>query len=109
MNNVNVIISQDFFIFFILYLFYNVDFLKLLKRLFRQVATLNFVNDIKILTYEFNITSNCRILKEIHAHFETRTRRHEIVFALIKYEFILLTKNSKKFDMQIIIHICDVV
>ncbi len=71
MNNVNVDISQSSFVFFILYLFYNADLLKLLKRFFRRVAALNFVNDINILTYEFNITSNCRILKKMHAHCET--------------------------------------
>ncbi len=108
-NNVNVDISQDFFVSFILYLFYNVDFLKLLKRLFRRIAALNFVNNINILTYEFNITSNCRILKKMHAHCETWARRHEIVFASIKYELIHLTGNSRKFDMQTIVRICDVV
>jgi hypothetical protein len=109
MSNVNVDISQNSFVSFILYLFYNADFLKLLKRSFRQVAALNFVNEINILTYEINITSNCRILKKMHAHCETWTRRHEIVFASIKYELIHLTRNSKKFDMQTIVRICDVV
>jgi hypothetical protein len=109
MSNVNVDISQKFFVFFILYLFYNADLLKLLKRSFRRVATLDFVNDINILTYEFNIMSNCRILKKMHAHCETWARRHEIVFASIKYELIHLTKNSRKFDMQTIVRICDVV
>jgi hypothetical protein len=109
MSNVNVDISQNSFVFLILYLFYNADFLKLLKRSFRRVTTLNFVNDINILTYEFNITNNCRILKKMHAHCETWTRRHEIVFASIKYELIHLTRNSKKFDMQTIVRICDVV
>jgi predicted RNA binding protein with dsRBD fold (UPF0201 family) len=109
MSNVNVDISQNSFVSFILYLFYNVDLLKLLKRSFRRVAALDFVNNINILTYEFNITSNCRILKKMHAHCERWTRRHEIVFASIKYEFIHLTRNSKKFDMQTIVRICDVV
>jgi hypothetical protein len=109
MNNVNVDISQDFSIFFILYLFYNADFLKLLKRSFRRIATLNFVNDINILTYEFSIMSNCRIWKKMHAHCETSARRHEIVFASIKYELIHLTRNSRKFDMQTIVRIYDVV
>jgi hypothetical protein len=109
MNNVNVDISQNSFVFFILYLFYNVNLLKLLKRSSRRIATLNFVNDINILTYKFNITSNYRILKKMHAHCETWARRHEIVFASIKYEFIYLTKNSKKFDMQTFDRICDVV
>ncbi len=108
-SNVNVDISQNFFVSFILYLFYNADLLKLLKRSFRRIAALDFVNDINILTYEFNITSNCRILKEMHAHCETWTRRHEIVFASIKYELIHLTRNSRKFDMQTIVRICDVV
>jgi hypothetical protein len=109
MNNVNVDISQNSFVFFILYLFYNADLLKLLKRSFRRIAALDFVNDINILTYEFNITNNCRILKKMHAHCETWARRHEVVFASIKYELIHLTRNSKKFDMQTTVRICDVV
>jgi hypothetical protein len=109
MNNVNVDISQNFFVFLISYLFYNADFLKLLKSSFRQIATLNFVNDINILTYKFNIMNNYRILKKMHAHCETWARRHEIVFASIKYELIHLTRNSRKFDMQTIVRICDVV
>jgi hypothetical protein len=108
-SNVNVDISQNSFVFFILYLFYNVNFLKLLKRFSRRIAALNFVNDINILTHEFSITSNCRILKKIHAHCETWVRRHEVVFASIKYELIHLTRNSRKFDMQTIVRICDVV
>ncbi len=71
MNNINVDISQEFFILFILYLFYNVNLLKLLKYSFRRIVALNFVNDINILTYKFNITSNCRVLKKIHVHYET--------------------------------------
>ncbi len=109
MSNVNVNKSQNSFVFFILYLFYIADFLKLLKRSFRRVAALDFVNDINILTYEFNITSDCRILKKMHAHCETWARRHEIVFASIKYVLIHLTRNSRKFDMQTIVRICDVV
>jgi hypothetical protein len=63
MSNVNVDISHDFSIEFILYLFYNIDFLKLLKRLFRWIVVIDFVNDINIFTYDFNIMSNCRVLK----------------------------------------------
>jgi hypothetical protein len=71
MNNVNVNISQNSSIFSILYLFYNVDLLKFLKRSFRRVVAIDFVNDINILTYNANITSNCRVLKKMHAHCET--------------------------------------
>jgi hypothetical protein len=94
---------------FILYLFYNVDLLKLWKRSFRRIIVINFVNDINILTYNSNITSNCRVLKKMHAHCETWTRRHDVIFASIKYELIYLTRHSRKFDMQTTIRICDVV
>jgi hypothetical protein len=109
MNNINVNISQEFFILFILYLLYNADLLKLLKCSFRRIVALNFVNDINILTYEFNIMSNCCVLKKMHTHCKTWTRRHEIIFASIKYEFIYLTRKSRKFDMQIIVRIYNVV
>jgi hypothetical protein len=109
MNYVNVDISQNSSISLILYLFYNVDFLKLLKRSFRRMIIINFVNNINIFTHDFNIINNFRVLKKMHAHCETWTRRHNVFFALIKYELIYLTKNSKKFDIQIIVRICDVV
>ncbi len=109
MSNVNVDISQSSFVFFILYLFYNADLLKLLKRSSRRVVALSFVNDINIFTYDFNTTNNCRVLKKMHAHFETWKRRHEVIFASIKYELIHLAKNPKKFDMQTTVRICDIV
>jgi hypothetical protein len=90
-------------------MFYNVDFLKPLKWSFRQIIVIDILNYINIFTYDFNITSNDRLLKKMHAYFETWTRRHEIVFASIKYKIIHLTRNTKKFDMQTIVRICDVV
>jgi hypothetical protein len=49
------------------------------------------------------------LLKKMHDHCLLWNRRHEIVFASIKYELIHLTKNIAKFDMQTSIKICDVV
>ncbi len=109
MNNVNVDISQNSFVSLIFYLFYNVNFLKLLKHSSRRVVALNFVNDINIFTYDFNITSNCRVLKKMHAHCETWKSRHEVVFASIEYEFIHFARNSKTFNIQTIVRICDIV
>jgi hypothetical protein len=43
---------------------------------------------------------NCRTLKHLHQECETWNRRHEIVFASIKYELIHLTKNHRRFNMQ---------
>ncbi len=71
MSNVNVDISQNSSIFSILYLFYNVDFLKLLKQLFRSIVAIDFMNNINIFTYDVNITNNCRVLEKMHAHCET--------------------------------------
>jgi hypothetical protein len=99
MNNVNDDISQKSSISLILCLFYNFDLLKFLKRFFRRMIVIDFVNDINILTYDLNIMSNCRVLKKMHAHCETWARCHDVVFASIKYELIHLTRNSKKFDM----------
>jgi hypothetical protein len=48
LNNVNVDISQRSSISFILYLFYNVNLFKLLKRFFRRMIVIDFVNDINI-------------------------------------------------------------
>jgi hypothetical protein len=45
-------ILQKFFIFSILYLFYNVDLLKIFEKSSRRVAIVSFVNDINFLTYD---------------------------------------------------------
>jgi hypothetical protein len=49
------------------------------------------------------------LLKEMHEHCLLWNRRHEIVFASIKYELIHFVKNIAKFDMQTSIKMCDVV
>jgi hypothetical protein len=109
MSNVNVDISQKSSMSLILYLFYNANLLKLLEQSSRKMIVIDFVNDINILIYEINTINNCRLLKKMHEHFLLWNRRHEIVFASIKYELIHLTKNITKFDMQTSIKICDVV
>jgi hypothetical protein len=70
---------------------------------------INFVNDINIFIYDINTINNCKLLKKMHDHCLLWIRRHEIVFASIKYKLIYLTKNITKFDMQTSIKICDVV
>jgi hypothetical protein len=109
MSNVNVDISQKSSVSSILYLFYNENLLKLLEQSSRKVIVIDFVNDINILIYDINTISNCRLLKKMHEHYLLWSRRHEIVFASIKYELIHLTRNIAKFDMQTSIKICDVV
>jgi hypothetical protein len=98
---IKINISEKSFIFSIFYLFYNVDLLKIFEKLLRRIAIVNFVNDINFLTYDIFTKQNCRTLKHLHQKCETWNRRHEIVFASIKYEFVHLTWNHKKFNMQI--------
>jgi hypothetical protein len=94
-------ISQKFFISSILYLFYNADLLKIFEKSSRRVAIVNFADDINFLTYDIFTEQNCRTLKHFHKECETWNRRHEIVFASTKYEFVHLARNHKKFNMQV--------
>ncbi len=109
MSQLNVDISQNFFVSFILYLFYNADILKVFERFKYKITIIDFVNDINILTYDINITSNCKALKKIHVICELWTRRHDVRFASIKYELLHLTKNHKRFDMTITINVENVI
>jgi hypothetical protein len=83
----------------ILYLLYNANLLKLFEQSSRKMIVINFVNDINIFIYNINMINNCRLLKKMHEYCLLWNRRHEIVFTLIKYELIHLTKNIAKFDM----------
>jgi hypothetical protein len=109
MNHVNVNISQKSSMSLILYLFYNANLLKFFKQSSRKMIVIDFANDINIFIYNINIINNCRSLKKMHEYCLLWNRRHEIVFASIKYELIHLTKNIAKFDIQTSIKICDVV
>jgi predicted RNA binding protein with dsRBD fold (UPF0201 family) len=109
MNQIKVDISQNFFMSFILYLFYNANILKVFERFKYKITIIDFVNDINILTYDTSITSNCRALKKTHVICELWTRWHDVRFASIKYELLHLAKNHKRFDMTITINIKNVI
>jgi hypothetical protein len=109
MNNVNVNISSKLLMSLILYLFYNANLLKNFKQSSRKMIVIDFVNDINIFIYDINAINNCRLLKKIHEYCLLWNRRHDVVFASIKYKLIHLTKNIAKFNMQTSIKICDVV
>jgi hypothetical protein len=94
-------ISQKIFIFLILYLFYNVDLLKIFEKSSRRVAIVSFVNDINLLTYDIFTKQNCRTLKHFYKECETWNNRHDVVFASIKYELVHLTRNHRRFNMQV--------
>jgi hypothetical protein len=109
MSRINADISQDSSISFILYLFYNADILKSLKRSWYRIIVIEFVNDINILIYETSTKNNCKTLKKAHVECELWTRRHEARFASTKYELMHLTKNHRRFNMTTIININEVI
>jgi hypothetical protein len=98
-------ISQNSLFSSILYLFYNVDLLKMCNRLETNTKFLEYVDDVNILIYEKSIDENCRNLEKTHKLCQRWAIRHEFVFVLIKYELIHFIKNSKKFNMMITIKI----
>jgi hypothetical protein len=98
-------ISQRFSFFSILYLFYNVDLLKMCNKFETNTRFLEYVDDVNILIYKKSIEKKCRNLERMHKLCEWWAIRHEFVFASIKYELIYFIKNSKKFDMTITIKI----
>jgi hypothetical protein len=97
--------SENSSLFFILYLFYNADLLKMCNRLDTNTRFLEYANDVNILIYEKSIDENCRNLERVHKLCERWAIRHEFVFVSIKYELIHFSRNSKKFDMTISIKI----
>jgi hypothetical protein len=108
MSKINVDISQNSSIFFILYLFYNANILKSLKRSRYKIVVIEFVNDINILIYETNTKNNCKALKKIHVECELWARQYETRFASIKYKLMHLIKNHRRFNMTTIININEI-
>jgi hypothetical protein len=98
-------ISQNFSLFSILYLFYNVDLLKMCNKFEMNTKFFEYVDDVNILIYEKSIDENCWNFERMHKFCERWAIRHEFVFVSIKYELIHFIKNSKKFNMMITIKI----
>ena len=100
-------IFQNSFISSILYLFYNADLLNICDKINVKVNDLNFVNNVNLLIYDKSIEENCETIKKLHRKFETWARKHECIFASIKYQLIHLSRNFKKFNMSVSINIVD--
>jgi hypothetical protein len=109
MCQINVDISQDSSISFILYLFFNANILKSLKKTRHKITIIDFVNDINILTYETNVESNCKIFEKTHFECELWARRHETRFASTKYELLHFVRNYRRFNISAFISINNVI
>ena len=59
-------LSQNLFMSFILYLFFNAGLLKLIDKLKIKITIINFVKNINLLIYKKFTKKNCVILKCIH-------------------------------------------
>jgi hypothetical protein len=105
---IKIDISYKSFTSSILYLFYNVDLLKVFEKSSRRVAVVNFVDDINLLIYDTFTKQNCRMLKHLHQECETWNRRHEVVFELATYELVHLARNHQRFNMQTEVRIDDI-
>ena len=68
-------ISQNFFLFFILYLFYNVDLLRNYNDIKLHTSIIDFVNDVNILTYNDSTKRNCEKLKKYIVNARNNAKR----------------------------------
>ena len=64
--DISMRISQDSFLLSILFLFYNVKFLKICNSIQVRVSNLAFINDVNLLVYELITEKNCKQLKAVH-------------------------------------------
>ena len=102
-------LSQNLFMSFTLYLFFNACLLKLIDKLKIKIIAIDFVNNINLLIYKKFMKKNYTILKRIHFICVWWTRRHDIIFVFEKYELIYLSRRTKRFHMRITMKISDVV
>ena len=102
-------LSQNSFVSFILYLFFNAGLLKLIDRLKIKIIIIDFVNNINLLIYKKFTKKNCAILKYIYFIYLWWTKRHDMIFIFEKYELIHLSHKTKRFNMHMTMKINDVV
>jgi len=65
-RSVNIDISQDSSLSSILYLFYNMNLLKVCDDIRLRISFTDFINNINILTYKKFMKCNCRVLSKIY-------------------------------------------
>ena len=85
--------SQDFFISFIFYLFYNVELFETYIDESLKTATSDFVNDVAIMTINNIKTDNLEALRKSHEKTIKWTKTHESIFVSTKYQLIHFRKT----------------
>ena len=85
--------SQDFFISYILYLFYNAELFETCIDESFKTTTSDFVNDVAIMTIDSTKTDILEALRESHEKTIKWAKTHESVFVSTKYQLIHFRKN----------------
>ncbi len=100
-RSVNVNILQNSLLSLILYLFYNVNLLKVCDDIKLRTSFINFINDVNILIYKKFMKCNCRILNKIYDRCEQWSKTYNIKFLKTKHKLIHFTRIFKWFNMNI--------
>jgi len=69
-QTINVDILQNSSLLLILYIFYNIDLLKTCNNIKLRISSIEFVDNINILTYNKLTKRNCKILNKIYSRCE---------------------------------------
>ncbi len=99
--SMNINISQDSLLSSILYLFYNVNLLKVCNNIKLRINFTNFVNNVNILIYKEFTKCNCWVLSKIYNRCEQWLKMHDIKFLMTKHKLIHFTKTFKWFNMKV--------
>jgi len=99
--SMNVNISQDSLLSLILYLFYNMNLLKVCDDIKLKTSFTDFINDINILIYEKFMKCNCKVFNEIYDRCKQWSKMHNIKFLKIKHKLIHFMKIFKLFNMNV--------
>ena len=108
-QNIYTKLSQNLFMSFILYLFFNAGLVKLINKSKIKIIVIDFVNNINLLIYKRFTKKNFAILKCIYFVCVWWTKRHDMIFIFEKYELIHLSRKKKCFNMRITMKINDVI
>ena len=90
---IKIELLQNFFISFILYLFYNAELLETCIDENLKTATSDFVNDIAIMTIDSTKTNILKALRKSHEKTIKWAKTHESIFVSTKYQLIHFRKN----------------
>ncbi|EDN02399.1 predicted protein [Histoplasma mississippiense (nom. inval.)] len=91
----------------VLYLFYNADILEDAPLRVTGAAAGGWIDDIYFFTSSCTTDENCRKLARMHGRAEAWSATHGSKFDLKKYQFIHLTRNPRRHDVQRALTISD--